>query len=153
MASSVGRIESPVESGKGRHVQYPVQQGTMLEQRVPNRAARDTCTRSLLSRPRWRRRLCSTPDLHHLDCSRHIVKTALFGTSCSGVQAGSCGGIAATLRAMAGFPRDADLQGHACTTITNLSHNCDRNRRQVVEGGGLILILDAMQVSQHLVRG
>ncbi len=46
---------------------------------------------------------------------------------------------------MAANPSDPELQGEACTALTNLSHNCDRNRRLVVEGGGLILILNAMQ--------
>lgn len=62
-------------------------------------------------------------------------------------QVGVCGGVAATLRAMATFPQDAEIQGQACTTVTNLSHNCDRNRIHVVEHGGVILILNAMQVS------
>lgn len=48
---------------------------------------------------------------------------------------------------MAAFPADPELQGEACTALTNLSHNCDRNRRLMVEAGGLILVLDAMQAS------
>lgn len=62
------------------------------------------------------------------------------------VQVGSAGGIGAILRGMAAFPSEADIQGEGCTAVTNLSHNCDRNRRYVVEGGGLVLILNAMQV-------
>lgn len=62
-------------------------------------------------------------------------------------QVGSREGPSAIIRAMAAFPSDSELQGEACTAVTNLSHNCDRNRRLVVEGGGLILILNAMQVS------
>lgn len=49
---------------------------------------------------------------------------------------------------MSAFPSEPELQGEACTAVTNLSHNCDRNRRSVVEGGGLVLILDAMQASE-----
>lgn len=60
-------------------------------------------------------------------------------------QVGSSGGTASILRAMAANPADPELQGEACTAFTNLSHNCDRNRKLVVEGGGLILILNAMQ--------
>lgn len=52
------------------------------------------------------------------------------------------------LRGMEAFPSDSDIQGEACTALTNLSHNCDRNRRYVVEGSGLVLILNAMQVRQ-----
>lgn len=62
-------------------------------------------------------------------------------------QVGSSGGTVAILRAMAASPSDPELQGEACTALTNLSHNCDRNRRLVVEGGGLVLILNAMQAS------
>lgn len=67
------------------------------------------------------------------------------------IQVGSRGGPAAIIRAMAAFPSDSELQGEACTAVTNLSHNCDRNRRLVVEDGGLILILNAMQVSKASV--
>lgn len=65
-------------------------------------------------------------------------------------QVGSSGGTAAILCAMAANPSDPELQGEACTALTNLSHNCDRNRRLVVEGGGLVLILDAMQASPRM---
>lgn len=51
---------------------------------------------------------------------------------------------------MAGHPLDPILQGEACTTVTNLSHNCDRNRRLVAEAGGLVLILNAMQVKKSI---
>lgn len=53
---------------------------------------------------------------------------------------------------MAANPSDPELQGEACTALTNLSHNCHRNRRLVVEGGGLILILNAMQASATLTH-
>lgn len=66
-----------------------------------------------------------------------------------GGQIGSCGGTTAIIRAMAEFPSHPELQGEACTAVTNLSHNCDRNRRLVVEGGGLVLILNAMQASNN----
>lgn len=64
------------------------------------------------------------------------------------LQVGSCGGASAIIGAMAAFPSDAELQGEACTAVTNLSHNCDRNRKLVAEGGGLVLILNAMQASK-----
>lgn len=75
-----------------------------------------------------------------------IVVFVLPCTVCYTGQVGSAGGIMAILRGMAAFRLDADIQGEACTAVTNLSHNCDRNRRHVVEGGGLVLILNAMQV-------
>ncbi|CAM9665429.1 unnamed protein product, partial [Scytosiphon promiscuus] len=68
-----------------------------------------------------------------------------FGNDVNRIETGSSGGTSAILRAMAANPSDPELQGEACTAVTNLSHNCDRNRRVIAEGGGLILILNAMQ--------
>lgn len=68
------------------------------------------------------------------------------------LKAGSFGGTAAILRAMAANPSDPEMQGEACTAVTNLSHNCDRNRRVIVEGGGLVLILNAMQARGLKIR-
>ena len=68
-------------------------------------------------------------------------------------QVGSCGGTGAIVRAMAAFPANSELQGEACTAMTNSSHNCDRNRILVIEAGGLVLVLDAMQARVNLALG
>lgn len=91
-----------------------------------------TCGLRAATTPKSTLRSAQTP----LNLARHL--------DC--VKVGFSGGIVAILAAMAFFPLDADVQSEACTAVTNVSHNCDRNRRRIVKHGGVVLILNAMQV-------
>uniref|UniRef100_K3WKK7 Protein kinase domain-containing protein n=1 Tax=Globisporangium ultimum (strain ATCC 200006 / CBS 805.95 / DAOM BR144) TaxID=431595 RepID=K3WKK7_GLOUD len=61
------------------------------------------------------------------------------------------GAVEVALEGMKQFALDAKLLEASCVLMTNLSHNCESNRKRILDAGGVDMILQTMQTfPQHL---
>uniref|UniRef100_H3GZG7 Uncharacterized protein n=1 Tax=Phytophthora ramorum TaxID=164328 RepID=H3GZG7_PHYRM len=60
------------------------------------------------------------------------------------------GGVEPVLAAMKNFQSEAKMQEASCVLLTNLAHNCETNRKRILDAGGIDAVLQAMQTFPEL---